>query len=290
MGEIRLSALVIARNEEAGIARCLASLAFCDEIVLVDAESTDRTVEVASRYTDRVFVEPWRGYAGQKSFALGHCRGTWVLWVDADEVVSAALAGAIRAVVEARGAAGSVLGEGGVAGAGGTGSIDPSAEPDDPGTPGTAPVAYALARKVHYLGAWIRHSGWGEDRVVRLFRRGRARFSDDRVHERLLVDGAVGRLAGVLEHYSYKDLTHHWEKVRVLAALGAEQAQARGRRARSQDLVFRPLARWLKLYVLRRGFLDGWRGAVIAGMGAAYVLLKYALLREKETQNDRRGR
>ena len=91
MDDVRLSALVIARNEEAGIARCLEALSFCDEIVLVDAESTDRTVEIAREYTDRVWVEPWRGYSEQKSFALAKCRGDWVLWIDADEVVSAEL-------------------------------------------------------------------------------------------------------------------------------------------------------------------------------------------------------
>ena len=256
MSSVGLSALVIARNEEAGIARCLAALEFCGEIVLIDAESSDRTVEIARRVTDRVWVEPWRGYSGQKSFALEKCRGDWVLWVDADEVVSPELAQAIRAVVE-----------------GGGGGPTPRRD---------AVVAYEVARRVHYLGAWIRHGGWGEDRVVRLFRRGAARFSDDQVHERLLVDGEVSRLPGVLEHYTYRDLGHHWDKVRALARLGAEQAHARGRRAGALDLVFRPLARGLKLYVVKLGFLDGWRGWVIAGMSAAYVFLKYSMLKERE--------
>lgn len=263
MDDVRLSALVIARNEEAGIARCLEALSFCDEIVLVDAESTDRTVEIAREYTDRVWVEPWRGYSEQKSFALAKCRGDWVLWIDADEVVSAELRDEIA---RATGAA----------------SIDDesAATPVDGST--AMPVAYELSRRVFYLGGWIRHGGWGEDRVVRLFRRGRAQFSQDRVHERLLVDGPVESLSGVLEHYTYRGLAHHWGKIRNLASLGAEQAWERGRRASLGDLAFRPLARGLKIFVWKRGFLDGWRGAIIAGMGMAYVFLKYAMLREKE--------
>ncbi|MEZ4651262.1 MAG: glycosyltransferase family 2 protein [Candidatus Eisenbacteria bacterium] len=260
MGDVRLSALVITRDEEAGIARCLAALSFCDEIVLVDAESTDRTVEIARGYTDRIWVEPWRGYSEQKSFALEKCRGDWVLWIDADEVVSAPLRDEILQV---------------------TRKSETSPERAKSGADSTV-HAYELARRVYYLGGWIRHGGWGEDRVVRLFRRGRAEFSGDRVHERLLVDGTVAPLAGVLEHYTYRDIGHHWEKIRKLASLGAEQAYERGRRWAPGDWFFRPLARGLKIYVWKRGFLDGWRGAMIAGMGMAYVFLKYAMLKEKE--------
>jgi glycosyltransferase involved in cell wall biosynthesis len=188
-----LSALVIARNERENIERCLASLGFCSEIVLLDAESTDGTADLARRFTPRVYVEPWRGYAAQKQRALELCRGEWVLWCDADEAVSPELAGEIGELLR------------GPAGADG----------------------YLLSRRVFYLGRWIRHGGWGSDRVLRLFRRADARFSDDLVHEQVLLSGPVGRLRGILEHYSYRDLGHHGAKILELSRLWAEQARSR---------------------------------------------------------------
>jgi glycosyltransferase involved in cell wall biosynthesis len=247
-----LSALVITYNEAGNIERCLSSLGFASEIVVLDAESTDGTAELARRFTSAVHVEPWRGYAAQKQRALELCRGEWVLWIDADEAASPELARAILAVV-----------------AGGGGG--PS-----------APAGYSLRRRVFYLGRWVRHGGWERDEVLRLFRRDAGRFSDDRVHEQVLLEGRAGRLPGILEHYSYRDLAHHWSKILELSRLWAEQARARGRRGHAADLLFRPPARFLKFYVWRLGFLDGWRGLVIAGMAAAYVFLKYARLMEEE--------
>lgn len=193
-------------------------------------------------------VESWRGYAAQKQRALDLCLGTWTLSVDADEVVSPELARAIRAVVDG----------------------------SDQGKAG-----FKLRRQVRYLGQWIRHGGWGADWVVRLVLREKARFSDARVHEKLLVDGRIGRLTGILEHHSYRDLDHHWEKIRELSRLWAQDARDQGRRAGWWDLAFRPPARFLRIYFWRLGLLDGWRGLVIAWMAAAYVMMKYARLREE---------
>ncbi len=251
----RLSGLVICRDEIANIERCLGSLALCDEVVVVDSGSTDGTAEAARRYTSRVYVEPWRGYAGQKEFALALCRGRWVLWLDADEALTPQLA---RSVEEA-------VAEGAAAPA----------------------AAYSMIRRVHYLGRWIRFGAFGRDRVVRLFRRGQARFSDHAVHEGLIVDGPIGRLEGILEHYSYRDLAHHRAKIDVMTSLWADDAWKRGRRAAAWDPFFRPLARWFRILVLQGGFLDGWRGWVIAAMAARYVRSKYRKLRAKGTKGAR---
>lgn len=248
-GRVPLSAIVITRNERANIDRCLSSLGFCDEIVVVDAESEDGTAEAARRFTEHVLVEPWCGYAAQKQRALEHSHGRWILWVDADESVSPALARSIRRAVEAK----------------------------PPGRSG-----YRLQRRVWYLGRWIRHGGWGADWVLRLFLRERARFSEDLIHEEVILAGPVGRLEGILEHYSFRDLGHHWQKIAEFTRLWAEQARTEGRRARASDLLFRPPIRFLKIYLVRLGFLDGWRGLVIAGLAASYVFLKYARLKEAE--------
>ncbi len=248
-GTIRLSALVVTFNEAEQIERCLKALSFCDEIVLVDSESTDRTTELARRLTDRIWTEPWRGYGGQKQFALEKCRGEWVLWIDADEVVSPQLAESILAAIS-----------------------DPNFD------------SYETARRVFYLGDWIRHGGWGADWVRRLFRREKAHFRLDLVHEGVELAGEIGRLQGPLDHYSYRSLSHHWSKIDQFTSLWAEQCWADGQRTRFLDLLFRPFVRWFKIYFVKQGWRDGWRGFVVAGLAATYVLVKYAKLKEKESR------
>lgn len=246
--ELLLSAFVLTRNEADNIERCLASLSFCDEIVVLDAQSEDDTVARARRFTSRVWVEPWQGFSDQRTLAVSRCRGEWVLWIDADEVVTPELAESIQGAIRSN-----------------------------------ARVAgYWICRRVHYLGRWMRHGGWGEDWVLRLCRREQARFSGARVHEQVVLEGKTARLDGILEHYTYRDLGHHWQKIDLLSRLGAEEAWARGRRARLVDLLFRPPARSAKMYLLRLGILDGWRGLVAAGLAGCYVFLKYARLKEME--------
>lgn len=249
---VLLSGFVLTRNEAHNIERCLASLSFCDEIVLLDAESEDDTVARARRFTERIWVERWRGFSDQRTLAVSRCRGEWVLWIDADEVVTPELADSIQRAIR---------------------SSVPKA-------------GYWLCRRVHYLGRWMRHGGWGEDWVLRLCRREQARFSGARVHEHVVLEGETERLSGILEHYSYRDLGHHWQKIDVLSRLGAEEAWSRGRRTRWIDLLFRPPARSFKMYVLRLGILDGWRGLVAASLAGCYVFLKYARLKEMEARAD----
>ena len=249
-----LSAFVLTRNEAHNIERCLASLSFCDEIVLLDAESEDDTVARARRFTQRIWVEPWRGFSEQRTLAVSRCRGDWVLWIDADEVVTPELADSIQRAVRSK----------------------------------TPKAGYWVCRRVHYLGRWMRHGGWGQDWVLRLCRREQARFSGARVHEQVVLEGETARLAGILEHYSYRDLGHHWQKIDLLSRLGAEEAWSRGCRTHLVDLLFRPPARSAKMYLLRLGILDGWRGLVAACLAGCYVFLKYARLKEMEACDDPR--
>jgi len=242
----RLSVTVIALNQEANIGPCLASVSFADEIVLVDTGSTDRTVEVAWAYTDRIFDTAWQGFARTKNFALDQARGEWVLSLDTDERVPPALQDEILAVVRADG-----------------------------------PLAgYRVPRKNYFCGRWIRHLGWYPDYTLRLFRREQGRFRDREVHEEVEVAGPVGNLKTPLEHYSYNSVSEYVARMDRYAILAAREMAKQGRRPFPGELVFRPFFTFLHLYVIRRGFMEGAPGYVLARLSGMYKFLKYYYLRE----------
>lgn len=245
----RLSVTVITWNEAERLRPCLESVAWADEIVLVDAESTDKTVQVAREFTDRIWVRPWPGFAAQKNFALEQAGGEWVLSLDADEQVTPELRREIEAVI-ARG-----------------GSAD----------------GYAIPRKNIFWGAWVRHGRLYPDYQRRLFRRGRGRFVERAVHESVEVRGAVGRLQAPLLHHSYRNLEEFLERSNRYSTLAAEEWIRQGQRVRPADFVLRPLGRFLSMYLLRGGFLDGWRGLLLAGLYAHYVFLRTAKVWERQT-------
>ena len=239
-----LSVIIIARNEAPRIEACLQSARFADEILLVDSGSTDDTVAIARQYADRVVESEWLGYGPTKQLALEHATGDWVLWLDADERVPQDLRDEITAVMDKRDRAG-----------------------------------YRIARKTLFLGHWIRHCGWYPDYVLRLFRRGAdPRFTDDEVHEALRIRGPVGDLKHPMIHDTDPTLHHYLDKFNSFTSLGARQLYRSGRRFRLTDLVFRPIFTLFKMYVLRRGFLDGLPGLILCGLSACYVFTKYAKL------------
>ncbi len=240
-----LSVILITKNEERNIAACLESVAGAEEIILVDAESGDRTVEIARRYTDKVFVESWRGYAEAKSSALARATSEWVLWIDADERVTPGLAEEIRGIV-ARNAAG----------------VD----------------AYRIARQSFFLGRRIRHCGWYPGYSIRLFRRGKGRFSNARVHEGLIVEGRTEKCAHDFLHYTDETLEEYFEKYNNYTTLAAAELHEAGKRANLGDLLIRPGFTFLKMYILRLGFLDGITGLILCALSASYVFTKYAKL------------
>ena len=243
-----LSVVVVTLNEEERIRECLDSVAWADEVIVVDAESQDKTAAIARELTDHVIVRPWPGFPAQKNFGLDRATGDWILSVDADETVSPEL----RAEVTA------ILGGGATA------------------------VGYAVPRRNVFWGRWVRHGGLYPDWQIRLFRRGRGRFSERAVHESVMIDGAVARLEGHLQHRSYRDVADFLARADRYTSLAAEEWLAAGRPSRPlRDMVVRPVGRFLRMYVARAGFLDGWRGFLLATLYAYYVFMRSAKVWEK---------
>jgi glycosyltransferase involved in cell wall biosynthesis len=245
---------VITLNEEHRIAECLRSADFADEFVVVDSHSTDRTRDIARELGARVLERDWPGYTEQKAFAIAQASHEWVLLLDADERVSSELRASILAALE---------------------------KPD-------LPDGYEFARRSHYFGRPIFHGGWYPDRKLHLFRKSRAHIRPTSVHERVRVHGRVERLSGDLLHYSYDSIDSHVRVMNSYTTSTALEKLTRGQRARLGDLTLRPFGKFLRMYVLKAGFRDGIRGFIIAVMGAFYVFLKYAKLRELQ-QHDMTG-
>lgn len=242
----KLSVTVITRNEAADLGRALESVRWADELIVVDSGSTDNTVAVARRYTDRVKVQPWPGYVQQKNFAASLASHDWILSLDADERVTPELAAAIQAVM--------------------------AGEPAHPG--------YDMARVSWYLGQWIRSTDWYPDQQLRLYDRRRARWAGQYVHEHVDVQGTTGRLSGELQHYPYRDIAEHLETIDRYTTLSARQMYESGRRAGVLQQAIHPPAAFLRNYLLRGGIREGGPGFTISALNAYYVFLKFAKLWE----------
>lgn len=255
---MRLSVIVITKNEESAIVDCLASVAWADELIVVDSGSTDRTVELCRGYTDKVHLTAdWPGFGRQKNRALALATGDWVLSLDADERVTPELRREIEAAM------------------------------DHP----AGRVAFAMPRRSSYCGRPMRHSGWWPDYVVRLFSRGRGRFSDDLVHERLIVDGPVRRLTSPLVHEAFGSLEEVLDTMNRYSSAGAALMHERGRRATLTGAILHGLWSFFHTYVIRAGFLDGREGFLLAisnGEGTYYRYLKLLLLAERDRSGQRR--
>jgi glycosyltransferase involved in cell wall biosynthesis len=248
VGRATLSVTVITWNEEERVRPCLESVAaWADEIVVVDAGSADRTVEITRAFTEHVLTRAWDGFAAQKNFALASARGDWVLSLDADEAVTPELREEIERIL----------------------------------TGGSGLAGYRVPRRNIFWGRWVRHGRLYPDWQLRLFRRGCGRFVDRSVHESVEVDGPIGRLRGALVHRSYRDVGDFLARTNRYTTLAADEWVRAGRRAGIADLVLRPVGRFLSMYVVHRGFLDGWRGFVLAVLYAYYVFIRTAKIRER---------
>jgi glycosyltransferase involved in cell wall biosynthesis len=236
----RLSAIVITRNEARNIADCLDTLAFCDERIVVDSGSTDDTVRLAEGKGARVVKNRWSGFGAQKNFALMLAGGDWVLSIDADERVSPGLARQI---------------------------LDAIATNRNTG--------YELPRRSSFCGRRMRHSGWSPDYVLRLFRRGRARFSEDIVHERVICEGPIARLSEPLLHYPVTRLEDALSRMDRYSTAGAEMTVAAGKRVSFTTGIVRGLWTFIRTYFLRGGFLDGREGFLLAVANAEGTYYRY---------------
>jgi glycosyltransferase involved in cell wall biosynthesis len=251
-----LSVIVITKDEERNIRDCLDSVKWASELIVVDAGSTDKTVEIAKSFTKKVFERPWEGYGEAKNFALLQCTQQWVLWLDADERVSPRLRADIVASVKKN---------------------DPTV------------MAYSMPRMAFFLGRWIKHCGWYPGRIVRLFRPANAKFTTSKVHEELVVKGKVLDLAGDLYHFTDPDLKHYFTKFNKYTTLAAEEAVRKGKKASLLDLLIRPVWSFKKMYFFKRGFLDGLHGFILCVVSAFYVFVKYAKIWEYYHQQREKG-
>ncbi|MDP2371733.1 glycosyltransferase family 2 protein [Rhodoferax sp.] len=241
----QLSVIIITCNEQANILACLESVSFADEVIVLDSGSSDQTVALARAAGAAVHVtQDWPGFGPQKNRALALARHAWVLSLDADERVSPALATEIRSAMRSERC-----------------------------------QAFEIPRLTQFCGQWIHHCGWTPDRVLRLFRRGVARFSDDLVHERVIVDGlATARLNTPLLHFSYPTPTHYWRKLEQYSQAWAQQRASRGQHTSMGRAAAAGVVAFVRSYVFRLGFLDGAMGFAVCTMQAQAAFGKYFAL------------
>jgi len=248
---IKLSSIIIAKNEEKNIGRCIKSQLDCiDEIVVVvDEQSSDRTTEIVQTFPEvKHRVSKWQGYSGTKNFALQLTTNDWVLWIDADEALTPELKNELQQFKNSQ------------------------------------PVfdVYSIPRIANFLGRWIKHSGWYPGRVERLFNKTKIGFSESDVHEHLIHSGVTGELLNDIEHYTDPSIFHYFEKYNRYTSLAAEEIHKKKKRFRLTDLLIRPCFLFIKMFFIKRGFLDGIHGFILAVFSAAYVFTKYAKLWEIE--------
>ena len=238
----KLSVTIITRNEEKNIARCLESVKWADEIVVLDTNSTDRTVEICRQFTDQVFCVDWNGYGKQKNLCADRTSHNWVLNIDSDEEISAEGAEEIRAVLR----------------------------------DGSKYFVYQFPRKNFFGQRWVRYGGWYPDRISRLYDKTKVSFTESQVHEKLVPDENVGFMRNSIFHHSFSGMEDYIERQNLYSTLYAREKVSQGFRASWTHLILRPPAAFLKNYIIRLGFRDGFLGLFLALSFAFYTFLKYA--------------
>jgi len=239
-----LSVIIIVKNEESSIRECLASVVWADEIIVLDSGSTDQTISICKEYTDKVHETDWPGFGPQKNRALQHATKDWVLSIDADERISYDLQTEIKRIIQV------------------PGRYD----------------AYTMPRRSNYCGRYMKHSGWWPDHVVRLFRRGKAQFSDDLVHERIIVNGKVGKLREPIIHESLLTLEQILNTMNSYSSAGAKMMAEEKKKAGLTKAVLHGLWTFMRTYIFRAGFLDGREGFMLAVSNAEGTYYRYLKL------------
>ena len=246
---MKISASIIVFNEEDNIADLCESISWADEIVIVDSDSTDKTVEIARRYTDKIFNREFRGYKDKHEFADSKTTGDWIFWIDADERVTDELREAIE-------------------------NLKNKVEND-------LPEGFRIARKTWYLGRWIKHSGWYPDYQMRLYRKSASFWDGVAPHETARVKGKIETLNGEFLHYTKRNLSEHNRVLDSYTTLAAEYKINKGEKVSGFGIFFNSISAFLRTYLLKQGFRDGVPGLIIAMFTAYSVFLKYAKVWEK---------
>lgn len=248
MGRQTVSCAIVVFNEEKNIRECLDTAKWMDEIVVVDAFSTDRTMEICQQFTSRIFQRPWNGFGEQKNFAINHATSDWVFILDADERITPELREEIEIILRS----GNDLG----------------------------PVAYSIPRRNFYYGKWIRHAGCYPDRQLRLFRNGIGQLDDEEPHNKFIFSGERGDLQEPLDHYTERTINDHFRKFRNFTTLAAKERGRSKKKVYWTDLLIRPLFTFYKYFFPRKGFCDGMHGFLVSGFASMYTFVKYAKLYE----------
>ncbi len=245
-----VSATLITFNEQANVEEALASLGWADEIVVVDCGSKDGTLDICRKFTSRILHRDWTGFVDQKNFAVRQASYDWVFSLDADERASPELQREIGALRRR----------------------------------GFSHAGYRIPRLAYFMGRWIRHGDWYPDYQLRLFDRRRARWQGGRVHESVRIEGPPGILKSEIHHYTYRSLSDYLKRLETYSGLAAEDYRQRGKTSSGLKIIANPATTFAKAYFVKRGFLDGVPGLMVAGMGAASVFFKYARLYELQRQ------
>ncbi len=245
----KISVCIIAGNEERNIRRCLESVTWADEVVVVDSYSSDKTPEICREYTDRVYQHKWLGYIKQKQLIKDLAKYPWVMFVDADEEVSPLLRDEIQELF-AMGLSDSIAG-------------------------------FEFPRLVYYLNRWIRHGDWYPDIKLRLFRKDKGTCGGSEPHDRIFVEGQVIRLKGNLRHYTYRNIEDQLNSINRFSSITATENYSEKKHFFIFNIIFRPIFRFFRGYFVKRGFLDGVPGLLIAIITAYGTLIKYAKIWER---------
>ncbi|HET6370002.1 MAG TPA: glycosyltransferase family 2 protein [Nitrospiria bacterium] len=243
----RLSVVIVTKNEERNLRDCLDSARWADEIVVVDSYSTDRTLEIAREFTDRIYERPWEGFGIQKNHAMDMATSPWVFILDADERITEQLRDEIRSVVA---------------------------------SPPAGIVGYQLPRRNFFYGVWIQHCGCYPDYQLRLLRKGLGRLDDAEPHNKMILQGEMGTLSAPLDHLTSPTVGDHLKKMSNFSKLAAQEKYKTKKKVGGRDLFFPPIAMFIKMYLLRGGWREGIAGFVFAGFASLYTFLKYAKLWE----------
>jgi glycosyltransferase involved in cell wall biosynthesis len=248
---MKISSVIIAKDEEKNIGRCIQSQSDCiDEIiVLIDEYSKDSTLQIVKSFSAvRYEIAKWQGFSETKKYGVSLASNDWILWVDADEVLTSELSKELIGFKKS----------------------EPKFD------------SYSFSRKANFLGRWILHSGWYPGRVARLFNKNKVTFSDNDVHEHLVTKGEIGIFKNDIEHYTDPNIKHYFEKLNEYTTLAAEELDKKGKTFKISDLIIRPVAIFIKMYIIKSGFLDGIQGFILAVFSSAYVFTKYCKLWERK--------